>query len=266
MPPGLPLVDWYHYIALIAAGLAAGFINTVAGSGSLITLPLLIWLGLPANVANGTNRIGILFQSLVGVGSFHRQGQLEWRQALIPTIPAVVGAVVGAQIAVDLDETVMRRVIGALMVFMLVLMIVNPDGWLREAAETRRIHSGWLGWIVMFGVGLYGGFIQVGIGVILLAGLVLGSGYDLVRANAVKLLIVLCYTPFAIAVFIRGGQVAWVPGLILAIGSMAGAWIAAHMAVRRGVRFVRWLLIAVVIVSAVDLLGIGEWVRRLVGV
>jgi hypothetical protein len=259
-------LEWYHYIALIIAGLAAGFINTVAGSGSLITLPLLIYIGLPANVANGTNRIGILFQTLVGVGSFQRQGMLEWRQALIPTIPAVIGAIVGAQIAVDLNELVMRRVIGVLMVFMLVLMIVNPDRWLREAATSRRIHSGWLGWIVMFGVGLYGGFIQVGIGVILLAGLVLGAGYDLVRANAVKLLIVLCYTPFAIAVFIRGDQVAWAPGLILAIGSMAGAWIAARMAVQKGVRFVRWFLIVVVVVSAVELLGVVRLVREWLGV
>lgn len=258
-------MEWYQYIGLVAAGLAAGFINTVAGSGSLITVPLLIYLGLPANVANGTNRIGILLQTIVGVASFKRQGMLEWRQALIPTIPAVVGAVVGAQVAVDLDEVVLRRVIGALMVAMLVLMLVDPARWLRGPADTRRIRSGVLGTVVMFGIGFYGGFIQIGIGVILLAGLVLGSGYDLVRANAVKLLIVLCYTPFALAVFIRGDQVAWLPGVILAVGSMAGAWLAARMAIQRGARFVRWFLILVVVVSAMDLLGIAGMTRRWLG-
>ena len=115
----IAILDWYIYPAIIGAGFIAGFINTLAGSGSLVTLPLLIFLGLPANVANGTNRVGVLLQNVVAVDSFHRQKVMDWRRGLTLSLPAIVGSIIGAQIAVNLDETMMRRTIGALMVVML---------------------------------------------------------------------------------------------------------------------------------------------------
>lgn len=251
-------MEWYQYAAIVVAGFAAGFINTLAGSGSLITLPLLIFLGLPANVANGTNRVAILLQNTVAVTSFRRQKMLNWRRALILGAPAALGAIVGAQIAVDLDEQTMRHVIGILMVIMLVVVIVRPKRWLegRMAADGERTTI--VQMITFFGIGMYGGFIQAGVGVFLLAGLVLSAGYDLVRANAVKVLIVLCFTAFALVIFVLNDQVDWFIGLILALGNMSGAWIASRMAVKRGAKFVRWLLIAVLIVSAVMLLGLNK--------
>jgi uncharacterized membrane protein YfcA len=231
-------LPWYLYLAVIAAGFAAGFINILAGSGSLITLPLLIFLGLPATVANGTNRVAILMQNVVGVSSFQRQGVLDVRAGLLLAAPAVVGSILGAQIAVNLNEEVMRTVIGALMVVMMVV-------------------------ILFFAIGVYGGFIQAGVGIFLLAGLVLSVGYDLVRGNAVKVLIVLCLTAAALVVFVINGQVAWAIGLILGIGNMLGAWVAARLAVERGAAFVRWVLIAVVAVSGAKLLGVFDLVGRL---
>ncbi len=256
-------MEWYLYPAVVAAGFVAGFINTLAGSGSLVTLPLLIFLGLPANVANGTNRVAIFLQNVVGVSSFRQQKVLDLRGGLMLAAPAIVGAIVGAQIAVNLNETVMRRTIGALMVVMLVVIFVRPKRWLEGRPEAEIQHSGWQQWLVFFGIGLYGGFIQAGVGIFLLAGLVLSAGYDLVRANAVKVLIVLCFTLFALAVFVINDQVVWGIGLILAVGNMLGAWVAARMAVKRGAAFVRWLLIAVVIVSAAQLLGLVDLVRQL---
>ncbi len=240
---------------VIAAGFLAGFINTLAGSGSLVTLPLLIFAGLPAGVANGTNRVAILLQNVVAVGSFRQQRMLSFRRGLILAVPAIIGAVIGAQIAADLDEIVMRRVIGGLMVVMLIMLIVRPKRWLASMPEKLDRNPDWIQYIVFFAIGFYGGFIQAGVGIFLLAGLVLSAGYDLVRANAVKLLIVLCFTVFALAVFILNDQVRWLVGLVLAIGNMSGAWVASRMAVKRGAEFVRLVLIAVVIVSAIVLLG-----------
>jgi uncharacterized membrane protein YfcA len=254
---------WYLYLAVIAAGFVAGFINTLAGSGSLVTLPLLIFLGLPANVANGTNRVAILLQNVVGVSSFRQQEVLDLRGGLMLAAPAVVGSVLGAQIAVNLDEQMMRRTIGALMVVMLIVILVRPKRWLEGRPEARRGRPDWKQLLIFFAIGIYGGFIQAGVGIFLLAGLVLGAGYDLVRANAVKVLIVLCFTLFALGVFLINGQVRWGVGLILAVGNMLGAWVAAWMAVERGATFVRWLLIAVVTVAAVNLLGLFDLVARL---
>ena len=253
-------IAWYLYVAVIAAGFAAGFINTVAGSGSLITLPLLIFLGLPATVANGTNRVAILLQNVVGVSSYRQQKILDFRGGLILALPALVGAIVGARIAVDLDEVLMRRVIGGLMVLMLIVMMIRPNRWLTgqvgEPLRRFRLKES----LVFFAIGVYGGFIQAGVGIFLLAGLVLGAGYDLVRANAIKVFIVLIYTPLALAIFVFNHQVHWGMGLTLAVGNMLGALVASRLAVRKGAPFVRFILIAVIVVSAIKFLGIWDYV------
>ena len=246
---------------IVLAGFLCGFINVLAGSGSLITLPILIFAGLPAKVANGTNRVAILLQNVVGVAGFHRQGVLDTHHGPRLMIPAVIGALLGAKIAVDIDERMMRLVIAIVMFIMLGILLLKPKRWLEGAEVTQRDHWNWLEMAVFFFIGIYGGFIQAGVGVFLLAGLVLQSGYDLVRANGVKLLIVLGYTPFALAIFIMEDQVDWLLGLLLAVGNMAGAWIGARVAVSWGPKFVRWVLIAVVAFSAVRLLAqtVGWW-------
>lgn len=253
---------WYIYLAVLAAGFGAGFINTLAGSGSLITLPLLIFLGIPANVANGTNRVGVLFQNIVSVGSFQRRQMLDGRGGLILSAPAIVGSVIGANIAVDLDEALMEQAIGVLMVVMLFVILLRPKRWLQGELEKMEKRPSLFQLVIFFVIGIYGGFLQAGVGIFLLAGLVLSVGYDLVRANAVKVLIVLAFTISALIVFVLNDQVLWGMGFLLAVGNSFGAWAAARMAVERGVNFVRWLLIVVVAVSAVNLLGIFDWIKQ----
>jgi hypothetical protein len=249
---------WYMYLLILGAGVLVGFINTLSGNGSVISLPLLIFAGLPANVANGTNRVGIVLQNLVGTTSFHQKGVLDVRGALILAIPAVIGSLVGARIAVDLNELVMRRVIGVVMVIMLVLILTRPQRWLHGETQNMKGWPRWHHYVVFFAIGLYGGFIQMGAGIFLLSGLVLGLGYNLVRANAVKVAINLLFTIASLLVFQSSGQIEWIPGLVLAVGTAFGAWIAARIAVEKGARLVHRLLIVVVVFSAVYLLGIFE--------
>ncbi|MFC1579856.1 sulfite exporter TauE/SafE family protein [Thermodesulfobacteriota bacterium] len=253
-------MDWYIYPAVIAAGFGCGFINTLAGSGSLISLPVLIFLGLPANMANGTNRVGILIQTVVSLRSFKKQNMLDLKGGIMLALPAIVGGIIGAQIAVNLDEQMLRRVIGALMVVMLVIIIARPKRWLKGQLDVLGRRPKALELVIFFFIGAYGGFIQAGVGVFLLAGLVLGVGYDLVRANAVKVLIVLCFTAFAMVVFMINGQILWGLGLLLAVGNAGGGWLAAKLAIERGAGLVRWFLIAVVVVSAAKLLGLVDLV------
>jgi uncharacterized membrane protein YfcA len=254
---------WYFYPAVIAAGFGAGFINTLAGSGSLITLPLLIFMGLPATVANGTNRIGILMQNIVGAGSFHRSRLLDVRGTLILGLPATVGSILGAQIAANLNEEVMRKTIGVVLLIMMGVVLVRPQRWLEAKNLSMEGRPGLLQLILFFLIGIYGGFLQAGVGIFLLAGLVLAVGYDLVRANAVKVGIVLFYIPFTLLVFLRNGQVDAGIGIILGLGNMLGAWVAVHTAAEKGNVWVRRLLIAVIAVSAADLLGFFALVGKL---
>ncbi len=248
-------MEWYIYVLIMVAGIFAGFINTLAGSGSLITLPMLIALGLPANIANGTNRIAILLQNVVGVSSFKHQKILDFRSSMKLVIPTVIGSIAGAFIAVDINEEIMRKTIGGLLLFMFFVILWKPSRWLKEQQGKASLPY-WLRAVIFFIIGVYGGFIQAGVGVFLLSGLVLGAGYDLVKANAVKVLIILVYTIFALGVFIINDQVNYTYGFILAAGNMIGAFLGARVAVKWGPKFVRYLLLATIIVAAAKMLGL----------
>ncbi len=250
------MTAWYVYVGVILAGFLAGFINTLAGSGSLVSLPMLIFAGLPATLANGTNRVAILLQNIVAVRGYRSQGMLDWRQALWLSAPAALGAIAGAHIAVRLPEETMRRAIGAIMVLMLFVLVVNPKRWILGKPGQIRARPGMGELLLFFFIGIYGGFIQAGVGVFLLAGLVLGAGFDIVRANAIKVFIILFFTVPALAIFLINSQVSWGWGLLLAVGNMSGAWVGTRFAARKGAAtWVHRLLILVVIYSAVRLLG-----------
>jgi uncharacterized protein len=238
--------------AVPVVGFAAGFINTLAGSGSLLTLPILILLGLPANVANGTNRVGVVLQNIVAVATFRKRGVLPLAGSWKLILPSVVGAVIGAELAVDLDEALLRRTIGVLMLVLLVVMLLKPERWIAEHAAPRAPRL-LVEVPLFFVIGVYGGFIQVSVGLFLMAGLVLGAGYNLVGANALKNLIVLVFSAAALVVFVVNDQVQWTLGLLLGGGQAVGAWVAAHFAVRRGAEFVRWAVIVITVVAAIAL-------------
>lgn len=250
-----------HHTLLLAAvpvtGFVAGFINTLAGSGSLLTLPVLILLGLPANVANGTNRVGVLLQNVVAVATFRQRGTLPLTGSWKLLVPSVAGAIVGAELAVDLDEALLRRTIGVLLLVLLAVILLKPERWIATQA-TRREPRLLVEVPLFFAIGVYGGFIQVSVGLFLLAGLVLGAGYDLVGANAMKNFIVLVFTAAALVVFVVNDQVQWTLGLLLGAGQAVGAWVAAHFAVERGAKFVRAAVVVIAVMSALALFaGIG---------
>ncbi|MFW6226695.1 MAG: sulfite exporter TauE/SafE family protein [Bacteroidota bacterium] len=249
-------MEWYLVLAVIGAGFIAGFINTLAGSGSLLTLPLLIFLGLPPTVANGTNRVAILLQTVVAVSSFKKQKVLDTKTGVRLGVFALLGSVVGAMLAADLNEQVMEHTIGFLLIIMTGLILFKPQVWIKEHAGEVAAKSIPVQFIIYFFIGIYGGFIQAGVGFFLLAGLVLGSGLGLVKANAIKLLIMLIYTPVALAVFMWNNQVDYKIGLILALGNMLGALVASRLAIKRGAIFIRYFLIIALTGSVLKLFGV----------
>ncbi len=243
-------------IVLIVAGVLVGFINTLAGGGSIISLSVLMMLGLPPNIANGTNRIGIAIQTLTASTSFRKQKILPVKKALLLAIPAVVGSLIGSFIAVDISEDIFKKAIGVIMLVMLVFILYKPHKYIYGNEELVNKPLRWWLYIVFFFIGLYGGFIHMGVGYFLLMGIVLGAGFDLVKANAVKVLIILTYTPFTLAVFIIYGQVNWLYGLTLSVGSLLGAYIASKMAVKKGVEFVKWIIVVVILLTTGEMFGL----------
>lgn len=258
-------MDPLDLLLIAAVGLASGAINTVAGGGSLITLPVMIVLGLPPHVANGTNRVGIALQSAAAGLQFHKEKALDLSLALRLILPACLGAVAGAACSVELDEALFEKLVAVLMILVLGVMLARDSSWYKKRRDERRARDGansasptpvWVQVLVFTGIGFYGGFLQAGVGFFLLAGLNLVSDLDLIKANAVKVILVLAYTLLAIPVFAWHGQIDWVAGAALAAGSMLGGWLGTKMTVSWGPAFVRVILIAAVIASSSHLLGL----------
>lgn len=253
-------------IIIVVAGILVGFINTLSGGGSVISLSLLLILGLPANIANGTNRISIFFQTFSSVTSFTRQKMFDSMRPVWLAIPATIGAVLGAWTAVDVNERVIEIAMAVAMVIMVFFLFYKPDRWLKDNPAMLSKPIRWWQLVIFFAVGFYGGFIQVGVGYFLLMSLVLGVGYDLVKANAVKNLIVFLYAIFALLVFIIDGQVNYLYGLVLSAGSVIGALIASYLAVKKGAGFIRAVIVASVILTILQVTGLvnfSEIIKRI---
>jgi uncharacterized membrane protein YfcA len=238
---------------LLAAGLIAGFINTLAGGGSLLTLPALIFAGLPSPVANATNRVAIFLQSIVGTVQFHRKGQLDIRETLWLALPALAGSVLGALLAVDIDREVFDKLLGALLIVILITLFIKPSMWIEQKKRDLPL---WLRIPMFFAIGVYGGFIQAGVGFLLILALAGAIGHELVKSNALKVAIVLLFSGMSLLIFSLSGKVVWTYGLILSVGNMAGAFIGVRFAVKRGAKQVRWVVVGAVLISALKLFGI----------
>ncbi len=241
-----------HILLLFGVGLAAGILNVLAGGGSLLTLPVLLFLGLPAAVANGTNRIAILAQNIVATDSFRRSGHLPLKIVLICAPPAVIGSVLGAEMAVGIGEALFRRILAGVIVLVCVVMIIDPVRRLNFDARTlTRTRTAALAGTFLL-IGLYGGFIQAGVGFLIIAGLLI-HGLDLVRINAVKVCVVGLFTITALVVFVAHGQVDWRLGIALAAGNSLGGWLGSRLAVAKGHAWIRKLVLVVAVLFAVKL-------------
>jgi uncharacterized membrane protein YfcA len=246
-------MEWYLYLVVVAVGIVAGIINTLAAGGSLLTLPVLMALGLPPNMANGTNRIAIFLQNVVGVRQFHKEKVMDFPSGFKVGIPAAAGAIAGAFIAVNLNDEVMKLAIAGVMILVFFLILLKPNRWI-NSHESHPPIPYWVQVIVFFFVGVYGGFIQAGVGFFLLTSLVLGSGFELVKANALKLLIILLYTPLALLIFFMNGDVNLWLGLVLAVGNMTGAWIGTKIAVKWGAVLIRYFVLVAILVASTKLI------------
>ncbi|MFW6224777.1 MAG: sulfite exporter TauE/SafE family protein [Bacteroidota bacterium] len=248
-------MNWSDIILVLVTGIITGIINTLAGSGSLISLPVLIFIGLPPHVANGTNRIGIFFQNIVSSYHFYRKGILNIKTGFKIAFPSILGSVLGAFIVLELRERIIEIVVAVVMFTMLIPLLFKPSGWLYGKKDITHEQKNFLiTFALFFLIGIYGGFIQAGVGIFLLSALVLYEGFDLVRANALKVFINLIFTPFALLVFILNDQINIMAGLVLAAGNSAGAYLASRYAVKKGSGFVRYVLITVIILAGIKLL------------
>lgn len=245
--------EWYHYLLLVAVGFTVGFINTIAGGGSLLSLPVLIFLGLPPTLANGTNRVAIVIQTAMATLGFRSKGVSTFPFNTYLGIAALIGSIIGASIAVDIDEKIFNKILAIVMIVVIVIIIFKPKTSLENLQERLTGKYLWLGITVFFLLGIYGGFINAGIGFIMILYLHYVHKMSLVRTNATKVFVVFLYTIAALAVFVYHDKVNFKIGLVLAIGNAAGAWISSRFSVKKGDGFIKTFLIVMVSIMAVKL-------------
>jgi uncharacterized membrane protein YfcA len=239
---------------LCAVGVVAGFLNVMAGGGSLITVPVMIFMGLPGPVANGTNRIAILAQNLTAVLTFFRRGFSEFRLSLTLAACALPGSLLGALVGTRLDGVWFNRILALIMVGVMLVMHFDRGGRVRpgDHRPTRR-QLAW-GHLLMVGAGFWGGFIQMGVGFVIMPILNRAMGLDLVRTNMHKVFIIATYTVAALAVFASRVELLWMVGLALALGNSIGGYLGAHFTISRGESLVRLVLNLVLVAFIIKLL------------
>lgn len=242
--------ELFFYCLLAITGLVAGVINTLAGGGSNLTIPALLVMGMPADVANATNRVGVFLQCLVGVRGFRKAGHLPLEDASWVLGLTMAGGLVGALLASFMPNLYLKPVMLAAMTLMALIILVRPSVIAPpEGTPIRHARHYPASWPTLVLAGVYGGFVQAGVGFILLGALAGALRYDLRRANALKMLCTVFFTGIALSVFIWRDQVNWVPGLVLALGTMTGAQLGVRWALKISQRALKWFLFAMTVAA-----------------
>jgi uncharacterized membrane protein YfcA len=244
----------WQLVALALVGIVAGFVNVLAGGGSLVTVPVMVFMGIPGPVANGTNRIAVVSQSIAAIATFARSGLREFKLSLTLSACAIPGAIIGALVGTRWEGVWFNRALALTMVAIMLLMYFDR-GAAKQAADyqpTRRQLA--YGHLLMVGVGFWGGLIQVGVGFIIMPVLNRVMGLDLVRTNALKVFIIGAYSIVALLVFASQLQLLWLIGIALAIGYAIGGWLGAHFTMKAGERLIRIVMYVVLGVFVIKLL------------
>lgn len=239
---------------LVAVGIAAGFLNVMAGGGSLLTVPVMVFMGLPGPVANGTNRIAILAQNITAIATFARRGFKDFRLSLTLAACSLPGAIAGALLGVQLHGVWFNRALAIIMVGVMLVMYFDKrtaqDSETYQPTGRQLLH----GHLLMVVVGFWGGFIQLGVGFIIMPVLNRVMGLDLVRTNMHKVFIVAVYTIVALVIFASQVELVWMIGIALAVGNSIGGYLGTHFAISGGERMIRRVLNVILIIFIIKLL------------
>lgn len=245
---------WLEYPIYILVGIFTGFLNTVAGGGSLISMPILIFMGLPGTVANGTNRVAILTQNFFAVGGFHSKGiKLPFPYTYYLSGVSLIGGLIGAYLATDISDVVFNKILAIVMIVVGLSIVFNRSSKKNTGEEKMSRQRQVVGIVLFFFLGIYGGFLQAGIGFLVIAMLTHVNNFNLIKINYIKVFAAILYTGAAVLIFALQGKVVWKIGLFLAVGQGLGGWYASRWSVGAGEKWIKRILVISVIAMAIKL-------------
>lgn len=242
-----------EYLLLIPIGFIAGFLNTIAGGGTLLTLPTLLFLGLPAPLANGTNRIAILIQTFTAVRGFKSKGVSTYPFSLYLGISAFFGSLLGAKLAINITGELFNKILAIIMVMVLTTILLNPKKNYTELPERTTGKYLYISIFIFFFLGIYGGFINAGIGFLMLVILPYFNQLSLLKSNVTKVFVVAVYTIGAVLVFAYENKINYPLAFILTIGNASGAWFGSRWSVKKDDKVIKLFLLITISSLAVKL-------------
>lgn len=248
-----------NWILAFLAGVLASFINIFAGGGSLITLPFLMFLGLPAPVASGTNKVGLLAGTFSSTVNFHRKKVLHWKDFIFVAPFGIAGAIAGSFFAIDISDRVYKIILSVVMILVLLMILLRPQRFIPRRKEQSKQSQTILLAALFLLVGFYGGFIQAGMGYMAILTLTLAGERNLLKISAYKASMGMVIVLFSLVIFIVKGMIDWPLALSLAAGNALGGWIGSHLASEKGDKIIRPILAVVVVLMALKLSGIMEY-------
>ncbi len=240
------------YTLLVLSGLFAGFINVIAGGGSLITLPLMIFLGVPSVVANASNRVALMAQNIISVSNFRKHKIISGSYPIYLSVSALLGSLVGAFIAVEISPDILNKVLSVVMVVVAVLILTSPSYKVGKIELVTGKRQFW-GTVAFFFIGIYGGFLHAGIGFIIILTLVKINKFSLLKTNAIKVTVALVYTISSLLIFIWQDIVDWQVGLTVAVGSSIGGYLGSQFSIKKGDVWIKRILLLAIVVMAIKL-------------
>ncbi|PWJ44905.1 sulfite exporter TauE/SafE family protein [Sediminitomix flava] len=259
------LAEWFTFVM---AGFAAGIVNTLAGGGSIFTLSALLFYGVPAPLANGSNRLGILVQNVLGTHTFHKSGLLKLDGSFYILLATLIGAIAGALVAADIDKSLLEKVVGFLMLFVLANILMPQQKAkvkkkINKLGEKKKFNP--LSFFIFLLIGFYGGFVQAGIGILMIVALSKLEKMNLVHSNALKMVVISLYSLPVFFVFLWKGQVDWVFAILLALGQIGGTWFAGKYVIShpQASTWVKWLLILMVTTTIFKMFHLYEYLPGL---
>jgi uncharacterized protein len=243
---------WWHFPIFFAIGMAVSFCNAIAGGGSMLSLPMLLFFGADVDYANGTNRFAVLLGLGGTLSKFNKEGYLKDRSILLFGIPALLGSVTGTYLVLDLDEGYFRIIL-ALVILFVTIFIFNKNKLSQHSLFETFSPAGGMAvkFIAVFIAGLYGGFVQVGLGYVLIFFYTIAFGKDLVSTNAMKAITALFVIISSVVMFMYNGTVSYVLGMVMGMGNFLGGYLGSLYQIRYGEKWVqRFLLVMGVVMSA----------------
>ncbi|WP_424961294.1 sulfite exporter TauE/SafE family protein [Ekhidna sp.] len=246
-------LDIFSGIILVAVGILAGFLNVAAGGGSLLTLPMMIFMGLPPNVANATNRVAILWQNVFAIRKFRKSGLVNGKYSFYLGLAAVPGAVLGALLAVDIKGELFAKLLSIVMIMVGITILRGKSGLAIKTVQSGSGSTNWLALLSFFLIGIYGGFIHAGVGFIIILVLELLGHQSMASINSIKVMVAFIYTLSVVLVFAIGDVIHWGYGLTLAIGTSVGGYLGSYFSIKKEDKWIKRLLFVTIVGLSIKL-------------